>query len=527
MCLSPVTIKNPHLFNQSMFCEKGEMNVLPERFKSRKQYIQVPCGHCSDCRNTYYSSILQRALCEHMSSYMFFVTLTYDNDHVPYLYLPNGHIIYYADYSHIQLLFKRLRDNTKIGRDFRYLAVNEYGDSYNRPHWHLLLFLAKLDTDDVNTPILLEQILFDEIRKYYAVNHGTRKNPDYRSLFTYHIKYTKYGIKTNYFVKYVDTNPTRVDNTTLTVTATKTIQYLISYMNKPSRFEKQIDKYISEFDYDPILQKKLKHILRSSVHFSKHFGDGFISGRRNIVRPISVRCSPAVSYYSQIKSSYPGSLDLFYQTHNDEYKSLKHFLHTYPFQLYSCIDDLFNSFDTLSFHYFCLAMLYYPASITSIVQQYYRFNLTPTISYEFKFLEPIIDYKFTTVNTSKNFNDDIGIRIRSYITDGLNQKVPFLPFLIPGDTPRYVPLCKYLRERYTLQKDVQNLYDMLGCSTYDDYTELLQHSLTTSLRREDISKSNEYKHALSDKTICITQKVDLSLSQQTEKTLYDILFKTF
>lgn len=63
-----------------------------------------------------------------------FVTLTYDDDHVP----PNGSL----RYRDFQLFMKRLRKKHSGADDgpIRFFCAGEYGDTTNRPHYHALLF---------------------------------------------------------------------------------------------------------------------------------------------------------------------------------------------------------------------------------------------------------------------------------------------------------------------------------------------------------------------------------------------------
>lgn len=66
--------------------------------------------------------------------YVFF-TLTYDEENLPLLQLP--------DKDAIQKFFKRFRrrlEYRNIKQDFRYYLVSEYGDDYGRLHYHGLLF---------------------------------------------------------------------------------------------------------------------------------------------------------------------------------------------------------------------------------------------------------------------------------------------------------------------------------------------------------------------------------------------------
>lgn len=59
-----------------------------------------------------------------------FLTLTYDDDHLP----EHGHL----NKRDLQLFLKRLRKNT--GERLRYFACGEYGENFGRPHFHLALF---------------------------------------------------------------------------------------------------------------------------------------------------------------------------------------------------------------------------------------------------------------------------------------------------------------------------------------------------------------------------------------------------
>lgn len=69
-----------------------------------------------------------------------FVTLTYDDQHLPRAFSHRGRS--YADFSvnprHLQLFLKRLRE--KSGERLRYYGVGEYGDLSGRAHYHLALF---------------------------------------------------------------------------------------------------------------------------------------------------------------------------------------------------------------------------------------------------------------------------------------------------------------------------------------------------------------------------------------------------
>ena len=58
-----------------------------------------------------------------------FVTLTYDDDHLPEYNSLN--------YKHFQDFMKRLR---KSHNGVRFYMCGEYGEDFSRPHYHALLF---------------------------------------------------------------------------------------------------------------------------------------------------------------------------------------------------------------------------------------------------------------------------------------------------------------------------------------------------------------------------------------------------
>lgn len=94
--------------------------------------FQVPCGQCIGCR-------LERSRdwavrCVHESklySDNCFLTLTYNNENLP----ANKSL----DKSHLTKFFKRLRKQNP-GKKIRYFACGEYGDEFQRPHYHVILF---------------------------------------------------------------------------------------------------------------------------------------------------------------------------------------------------------------------------------------------------------------------------------------------------------------------------------------------------------------------------------------------------
>ena len=135
----------------------------------------VPCGKCLPCQKKRRADWSFRLEQEYLNSdSAFFITLTYNDLHLPFNYLKSYQIkdfetgektqVYKTEYTtlptlnkrHLQNYIKRLRkDHVKyvskqlgvaekevktISKPIRYYAVGEYGTKTQRPHYHLLLF---------------------------------------------------------------------------------------------------------------------------------------------------------------------------------------------------------------------------------------------------------------------------------------------------------------------------------------------------------------------------------------------------
>ena len=104
-----------------------------------------------------------------MSNISFFVTLTYDDDHLTF-----------ADdeaclcKSDMQLFVKRLRKRLEP-KTLKYYCVGEYGEQWRpltpkgRPHYHMLLFY-KGDIDRIQLHLLIKELWFYGIAQVLPVN---------------------------------------------------------------------------------------------------------------------------------------------------------------------------------------------------------------------------------------------------------------------------------------------------------------------------------------------------------------------
>lgn len=90
--------------------------------------VYIPCGSCYGCRLDRAKDWTTRLITESREhAYTYFVTLTYDDEHVP------KHLVK----SDLQKFMKRFR----LEYPCRFFACGEYGEETQRPHYHLILFM--------------------------------------------------------------------------------------------------------------------------------------------------------------------------------------------------------------------------------------------------------------------------------------------------------------------------------------------------------------------------------------------------
>ena len=113
--------------------------VNPVKIKHEGDWLEVPCGKCIAClqlraKNWANRIILEARYCGFDNCC--FLTLTYDN-----IELEKRNEVLRLDKRHIQLWLKRFRkDCDARGKKIRYYCCGEYGTSFYRPHYHVVLF---------------------------------------------------------------------------------------------------------------------------------------------------------------------------------------------------------------------------------------------------------------------------------------------------------------------------------------------------------------------------------------------------
>ncbi len=125
-CFTPL-----HGWRAAKVGPSGKRGIVFEASKGLSEFrMLVPCGKCVGC-------LLERSRqwamrCVHESSQFDFncsLTLTFDDLHLPL----TGSVCV----RDVQLFMKRLRK--RVGK-VRFFSCGEYGDKFNRPHYHLILF---------------------------------------------------------------------------------------------------------------------------------------------------------------------------------------------------------------------------------------------------------------------------------------------------------------------------------------------------------------------------------------------------
>lgn len=157
----------------------------------------VPCGRCNAClvrSRMEWSLRLQEEARVSKDSY--FITLTYDNDHLPILECvePDTGACFYCgvvDKKDVQNFNKRFRKylETHFNTKTRFYLISEYGPQTLRPHYHGIYFMDSiLSPDDVlaavascwPSPNVTVDCVTDERIRYVTEYALTRKDiPSY------------------------------------------------------------------------------------------------------------------------------------------------------------------------------------------------------------------------------------------------------------------------------------------------------------------------------------------------------------
>lgn len=126
----------------------------PEARDYVDEFVEIPCNHCIDCKLKYSREWANRMMMElayYEPSECWFLTLTYDDDHLPIPINDETGEIYESkifkgtlSLEDLQKFWKRLRENIYreygIRKRIRYYACGEYGGTTHRSHYHAILY---------------------------------------------------------------------------------------------------------------------------------------------------------------------------------------------------------------------------------------------------------------------------------------------------------------------------------------------------------------------------------------------------
>lgn len=139
-------------YNNGQFGKFGgrlSQDVLDAYADCPTDVVPVPCGKCIGCRLDRSKVWADRMLLEfnvsrdtYPAKTALFVTLTYDDDHLPRFECSDGMLRGNLDVRDTQLFLKRLRKF--LPHKVRYFCAGEYGDTTFRPHYHMILFGCSL-----------------------------------------------------------------------------------------------------------------------------------------------------------------------------------------------------------------------------------------------------------------------------------------------------------------------------------------------------------------------------------------------
>lgn len=254
MCISPVSIKNPNYGIKP----KGGMALKD----CTSRYIRVPCGHCDECIARKQMDLVQRVQLLSTDHYVFFATLTYNNECLPHVKTSTGYQIAYADNSDFVKVMKRIRFYNLFKYPFKYFLVNERGSQYGRPHFHCLFFFKKIDAWTNVELTDFECYLWRTLLDNWKRNIGSDKMPIYVPLLTYKERFVGGRLKRNY-----DLHLVRPD---LKCPNSSVAWYCLKYMLKPDdhavRLQQALKLNLPIVEYEEIWKK-----VKSKYSFSKNF----------------------------------------------------------------------------------------------------------------------------------------------------------------------------------------------------------------------------------------------------------------
>lgn len=165
-CYKPlVRLYNPddreqsgRVYSLARFSQLSGKQLKYEDLMYNPKVMLIPCGQCIGCRirqREDWTTRIELEARDYPKEEVWFITLTYDDDHVPGMIVKTGEIMRKVQYTwkpgekrpdsvqillyeDIQKFLKRLRKAHR-GK-LRYFVAGEYGEQTARPHYHMILY---------------------------------------------------------------------------------------------------------------------------------------------------------------------------------------------------------------------------------------------------------------------------------------------------------------------------------------------------------------------------------------------------
>lgn len=484
MCKNPIKIANPFYgASQSKF-------IKDSRLLSSREYIEVPCRHCDECLHSISQNFVTRCVFESATSHCYMITLTYDNEHLPMaeFSLSDGSLISqpYANYDHIQLLFKRLRNyGLPDSRQFRYFCVSEYGHQNHRPHFHILLFVSRLDSDTPDSVDFLSTWLYDTIKSLWSVNTGTVRNPSYEPLFTFRTRIRPNGkVVSNYDCHLVlpfeadGVTPVSLEsylNNDSDISAVAS--YVSKYIFKESRYSDRILRFInrhsfrkSSGEYIPREYTRLLNFIICRFRVaSKGLGLGFDprTGKKVFVRPNNPTSSNAIYRDELVYEAYQEYTEL----PNNVSSSVRRLL-TYRPESLSIEHVMLDSSNVSLHHALSLLLLFDKNFRTWFISTFPKYSIPRRLATpKTLWVEPFSTDTTTYLPSLDCLSTRTLDAIKQAFSDIATCPTPYPSFQFLGSNLR-LTLTSYYK-RYCPDECILKFFDGHGYRDFDDYHDKL------------------------------------------------------
>lgn len=146
------------VYSLARFSQLSGKQLKYEDLMYNPRVMLIPCGQCIGCRirqREDWTTRIELEARDYPKEEVWFITLTYDDDHVPGMIVKTGEIMRKVQYTwkpgeerpssvqillyeDIQKFLKRLRKAYR-GK-LRYFVAGEYGEQTARPHYHMILY---------------------------------------------------------------------------------------------------------------------------------------------------------------------------------------------------------------------------------------------------------------------------------------------------------------------------------------------------------------------------------------------------